>query len=370
MSNAAEPVPANTSISVNEAKNFATTTKTTAQMAELTPRLLLKLLPWVETAGGVYRVNQRKVITPDDERIIPRMADGKAFLDADDLCAMHLFRSVDRETVAAISGDFKSVEFPVGEIFAQGDLADNFYIIASGMVEIVGKNDLGDEVRLAVLGKGDYFGEIALVEGGSRRAAARAVTPCVLLALDVRTFGGYLDRAPSLREGVQQMAARRLASNSNEYGEAPISISAGHEGEAELDGTFVRYEEAPREYHLSLSQAVVRLHTRISDLYNYPIDQLREQLRLTIESMKERQEWELINNPDFGLLHNVERKMRLRSRNNRATPDAMDDLLSRVWKEPSFFLAHPRAIAAFGRECTRRGVPPPTTQMFNTSVLT
>jgi hypothetical protein len=39
-------------------------------------------------------------------------------------------------------------------------------------------------------------------------------------------------------------------------------------------------------------------------------------------------------------------------------PDDLDELLSKVWKDPSFFLAHPRAIAAFERECTRRGVPP------------
>ena len=42
------------------------------------------------------------------------------------------------------------------------------------------------------------------------------------------------------------------------------------------------------------------------------------------------------------------------------TPDDLDELISKVWKEPSFFLAHPRAIAAFERECTRRGVPPVT----------
>jgi hypothetical protein len=41
-----------------------------------------------------------------------------------------------------------------------------------------------------------------------------------------------------------------------------------------------------------------------------------------------------------------------------------------VWKEPSFFLAHPRAIAAFGRECTRRGVPPPTVTMFGSPFMT
>jgi encapsulin shell SprI-like protein len=41
-----------------------------------------------------------------------------------------------------------------------------------------------------------------------------------------------------------------------------------------------------------------------------------------------------------------------------------------VWKEPGFFLAHPTAIAAFGRECTRRGVPPPTVPLFGSQFLT
>jgi len=44
-------------------------------------------------------------------------------------------------------------------------------------------------------------------------------------------------------------------------------------------------------------------------------------------------------------------------------PDDLDELISKVWKEPSFFLAHPRAIAAFERECTRRGVPPATANL-------
>ena len=52
--------------------------------------------------------------------------------------------------------------------------------------------------------------------------------------------------------------------------------------------------------------------------------------------------------------------MTLSTRTGAPTPDDLDELIARVWKEPAFFLAHPRAIAAFGRECTRRGVPPPT----------
>jgi len=45
-------------------------------------------------------------------------------------------------------------------------------------------------------------------------------------------------------------------------------------------------------------------------------------------------------------------------------------LLVKVWKEPAFFLAHPRAIAAFGRECTRRGVPPATVSIQGSQFIT
>ncbi len=72
----------------------------------------------------------------------------------------------------------------------------------------------------------------------------------------------------------------------------------------------------------------------------------------------------------YGLLNNVHDSMRVKPRSGAPTPDDLDELLTRVWKEPAFFLAHPRAIAAFGRECTRRGVPPPTATLFGTPVVT
>jgi len=86
--------------------------------------------------------------------------------------------------------------------------------------------------------------------------------------------------------------------------------------------------------------------------------------------IKEREESEIINDPEQGLLHAAVPAMRIRTRSGPPTPDDLDDLLAHVWKEPTFFLAHPRAIAAFGRECTRRGVPPPTLQMFGSPFLT
>jgi hypothetical protein len=137
-----------------------------------------------------------------------------------------------------------------------------------------------------------------------------------------------------------------------------------------LPQTFVDYDSNPREYYLSAVNTVLDVHTRISDLYSSPYNQISEQLRLTIETVKERQEGELINNSEYGLLANVAPDQRIKTRTGAPTPDDLDELLTKVWKEPGFFLAHPKTIAAFGRECTRRGVPPPTVGLFGSQFLT
>ena len=68
---------------------------------------------------------------------------------------------------------------------------------------------------------------------------------------------------------------------------------------------------------------------------------------------------ELLNNRDFGLLHNADLTQRINTRTGAPTPDGLDELLSRRRKS-RFFLAHPRTIAAFGRECNSRGIYPPS----------
>lgn len=141
-------------------------------------------------------------------------------------------------------------------------------------------------------------------------------------------------------------------------------------GEPKLPTTYVNYDADPREYHLSTIQTVLHTHTRVTDLYSNAIDQLREQVRLTVEAVKEREEWELINHPDFGIANAVLPSQRIDSRKGTVTPDDLDELITLVWKRPAFFLAHPKAIAAFGREATRRGVPPPTVNLFGSPFIT
>ena len=154
------------------------------------------------------------------------------------------------------------------------------------------------------------------------------------------------------------------------------AINAGFAVECSPDDTallpiaLIDYADKPREYTLSSVTTTVEVHTRISDLFRSPYDQVKEQLTLAVERVKEKQEDELINNGSYGLLNSVHDTMKVKPRGTAPTPDDLDELIARVWKEPAFFLAHPRAIAAFGRECTRRGVPPPTVTLFGTPMLT
>ncbi|MGO9160160.1 MAG: family 2A encapsulin nanocompartment shell protein, partial [Streptosporangiaceae bacterium] len=149
-----------------------------------------------------------------------------------------------------------------------------------------------------------------------------------------------------------------------------VDVACPGRDESELPQTYVEYEEHPREYFLNAVTTVVDVHTRVSDLYSSPYDQIKEQLRLTIETVKERQESELINNASYGMLANVADQQRISTLAGPPTPDDLDELITQVWKEPAFFLAHPRAISAFGRECTRRGVPPATVSLFGSQFIT
>jgi hypothetical protein len=152
--------------------------------------------------------------------------------------------------------------------------------------------------------------------------------------------------------------------------EGLITVECGVTQVDALPSAAIDYEEHPREYTLCTITSTIEVQTRISDLYRSPMDQVKEQLTVLVEMIKERQEHELLNNENYGLLLAAPPSQRIKTRTGAPTPDDFDDLIAKVWKEPAFFLAHPLAIAAFGRECTRRGVPPATVTLFGSPFLT
>ena len=226
----------------------------------------------------------------------------------------------------------------------------------------------GRPVRRALLGEGGTFGDGPHRPHGSPSPEARALTAATILSVDWDT----LEELPRLKESsaAAEEEYERQLRHANAYGEERISILTSQDGEPRIPTTFADYEENPREYYLSTIQSILRTHTRVTDLYSNEIDQLREQVRLVVDIIKEQEEWEIVNNPDFGLLHEVAPAQRVPTRGGPPTPDDLDEVLKLVWKKPGFFLAHPHAIAAFGREATRRGVPPVAVHLFGSPFLT
>ncbi|THA56652.1 family 2B encapsulin nanocompartment shell protein [Streptomyces sp. A1136] len=351
--------PRQSSLGTAAARNLATTTKSAPQMQEITSRWLLRMLPWVETKGGAYRVNRRLSYTVGDGRIEFVQDGARVQVIPRELGELALLRGFDDvEVLAAIAGRCVQRDFRAGEVLVErGEPAEQIHLIAHGRIKQTSIGKYGDEVGVAVLADGDRFGENALLDGDARwDYTATAETGGTLLTLSRADFATVSAGAPHLQAHVREFGSLPRQ-RQNRHGEAEIALSAGHTGEVELPGTFVDYEPAPREYELSIAQTVLRVHTRVADLYNEPMNQTEEQLRLTIEALRERQEHELVNNREFGLLHNAAFKQRIQTHSGPPTPDDLDELLCRR-RGTRLFLAHPRTIAAIGREFNARGLYP------------
>jgi len=354
------------SLATTAARNLATTTKSVPQMEGITSRWLLRVLPWVEASGGVFRVNRRLSYAVGDGRVAFAGSGAEVRVIPGELCELPVLRGfADGEVLGALAGRFVQREFEAGNMIVEaGQPADQVVLIAHGKVNKIGPGKFGEPAVLAVLADGDYFGDQELLKSPDDTWAftVKAVTACTVLMLPQKVFEEMVGQSEALRAHIERFQTN-AGQSQNKHGEAAIELTSGHAGESELAGTFVDYEITPREYELSVAQTVLRVHTRVADLYNNPMNQVQEQLRLTIEALRERQEDEMMNNRDFGLLHNADFSQRISTRTGPPTPDDLDELLATVWKDPTVFLAHPRTIAAFGRECSRRGVYPQSIDM-------
>ncbi|WP_328357158.1 family 2B encapsulin nanocompartment shell protein [Streptomyces sp. NBC_00457] len=349
------------SLGTAAARNLATTTKSVPQMQEISSRWLLRMLPWVNVEGGTYRVNRRLTYAVGDARVTFVKTGDRVEVIPAELRELPALRSYeDEEVLSELAQRCRQQEFAPGQVIAEfGSPTGEVYLLAHGKVEKVGTGPYGDDAGLGVLADGAYFGEQALLDPDAIwEYTARALTACTVLVLSRQDVEQIAERADSLSAHFEELRAIP-EQRTNKYGEKEIDLSAGHSGEPDIPHTFVDYEARPREYELSVAQTVLRIHSRVADLYNKPMNQTEQQLRLTVEALKERQEHELINNREFGLLNNCEYEQRIQPHDGVPGPDDMDELLSRR-RGTKLFLAHPRAIAAFGRELNKRGLVPET----------
>src|SRR4051794_1198601 len=114
-----------------------------------------------------------------------------------------LFEGCDPATLESVARQLRRRRFRRNEvIFHQGDPGDALHVVASGSLKIVLPSAEGDEAIIATLRPGDFFGELAILDGAPRSATAVALESCETLELPRAAFHDLLDRDPRLRDAL------------------------------------------------------------------------------------------------------------------------------------------------------------------------
>jgi CRP/FNR family cyclic AMP-dependent transcriptional regulator len=95
-------------------------------------------------------------------------------------------------------------------IVAQGDESSDLFLVVDGRLRVSSSNANGDEVVLSIMGPGDVFGEMALLDGEPRSATVTTLEACQLLVIEARAFHALLRRMPALSASLMKVMARRI----------------------------------------------------------------------------------------------------------------------------------------------------------------
>jgi CRP-like cAMP-binding protein len=124
-----------------------------------------------------------------------------------------MFADLSTEFLGHLKESVELQRFAPGQLIVQqGEAADSFYLVRIGFVK-VSENYPGGEMVLAYLSRGDYFGEIGLLGGGVRTATCTALDHVELVRISGDDFREMVARSPSVRAGLEAVAAERLAAN-------------------------------------------------------------------------------------------------------------------------------------------------------------
>jgi CRP-like cAMP-binding protein/Fe-S-cluster-containing dehydrogenase component len=124
-----------------------------------------------------------------------------------------MFADLSPDFIERLKGSVELQRFAPGQVIArQGDAAESFYLVRIGFVK-VSETYPGGELVLAYLSRGDYFGEIGLLGGGVRTATCTALDHVEVVRISGDDFRDMMERFPSVRQGLEAVAAERRAAN-------------------------------------------------------------------------------------------------------------------------------------------------------------
>ena len=139
-------------------------------------------------------------------------APGTATLTSDDDWLEKVFPDLAGPDLKPLADEAEKLTFVDGDtIVAEGDSADRFYVIAHGEVAVTRRTAEGEEIELATLGPGQFFGEVGILAETRRTATVRAIGDVELLALSWKEFQETLERSDQTERDFSEIAQERLA---------------------------------------------------------------------------------------------------------------------------------------------------------------
>lgn len=127
-------------------------------------------------------------------------------LHLDRLQEVPIFRGLNRKQIEIIGKQADTINVDAGKVvIKEGEHGEEFFVVVSGKLSIT-----AGEKEVAVIGDGDFFGELALFDPAPRDATVTALAPTELLVIDSRRFAPLLEDVPLLARKVAAHLARRL----------------------------------------------------------------------------------------------------------------------------------------------------------------
>ncbi|QTA81555.1 Cyclic nucleotide-binding domain-containing protein [Desulfonema limicola] len=158
--------------------------------------------------SGLVRLELKKEPETDLLSRINQIPGDDIYAIASSLSHFSFFQIFDEKSINDLISVLRLNKYNKDEIIlSKGEPGKNLYIIVSGRVEVLA----GENIRIAVLGKGEIFGEMSLLSGEPVGATVKAMTPVSLLYLNGQYFKEILYKSPSIQIYITRMLARRIA---------------------------------------------------------------------------------------------------------------------------------------------------------------
>ena len=231
---------------VNEALSSLDKDSRDAIFAKIKEGMRERSLIWVDSQDGAEGEDRfHHVFAAESGRIVPlgeaapaerpeaaevqdEAASAASGLDAEVevLAKIPLFAGMDRSKLKFLAFTSERLSFDAGEtLFRQGEVGDKAFIIVEGTAEVVLETDRGEK-RLAMIGKNELFGELALLCDAPRTATVRGETPLTVLGISKEVFVRLIEDDAEVSSNVTRAVAARLEGTLREYGKSNTMYDA------------------------------------------------------------------------------------------------------------------------------------------------